>query len=218
VVEGQERFAAYEGDPGVRFGFYLRPSYAMCNAQAEMHALLRRQFGQLAVTAGAFMPHATLKGFYRSDAAVGDMIVALDAALIGQQPFTVVNNGPIAYGRSSVVINVQHDEFGETNPAIQRLHEVAFAALSPFVHPECNFTPVEWAGPAFFAHLTLLQGLPRTEFFDEIFAFIQEAEPIGPRRFQAEYVHLYAFRSDDWTGDWGKSLTWEMLHSWKLGG
>ena len=216
MVGEKERFAAFEGDPGVRFGFYLRPSYAMCRAQAEMHALLLRQFGQ--VTAGAFMPHATLKGFFRSDAAVCDMIAALDTALSGIRPFTVVNNGPIAYGRSSVVMNIQQDEFGETNPAIQALHEAAFAALAPFIHPECHFTPVEWAGSSFFAHLTLLQSLPRPEFFDEIFAFIRDAEPIGPRRFTAEYVHLYAFRSEDWQGDWGKTLRWEMLHSWKLGG
>ncbi|MGC4193270.1 MAG: 2'-5' RNA ligase family protein [Thermomicrobiales bacterium] len=212
----ETRFAAYERDSGVRFGFYLRPSYAMSRAQAEMHALLLRQFGQ--VTAGAFMPHATLKGFFRSDAAVMEMIAALDAAVCGQQPFTVVNNGPIAYGRSSVVLNVQQDEFGETNPAMQALHEAAFGALKPFVHPDCNFTPVEWAGSSFFAHLTLLQGLTRPEFFDEVFAFIQDAEPIGPRRFLAEYVHLYAFRSDDWFGDWGQTLRWEILQSWKLGG
>ncbi|MGC4105505.1 MAG: 2'-5' RNA ligase family protein [Thermomicrobiales bacterium] len=217
-MDENKRFAAYEGDPGVRFGFYLRPSYAMCRDQAEMHALLLRQFGQLAVTAGAFMPHATLKGFFRSDAAVSDMIAALNVALAGLQPFTVVNNGPLAYGRSSVVMNIQQDEFGETNPAIQRLHEVSSAALEPFVHPDCTFTPVEGKGASFFAHLTLVQSMPRPEFFDEIFAFIQDAEPIGPRRFLAEYVHLYAFRSDDWDGTWGKTLTWEMLHSWKLGG
>ncbi|MGB3330095.1 MAG: 2'-5' RNA ligase family protein [Thermomicrobiales bacterium] len=216
MTESGNTFAALEGDSRVRFGFYLRPSYAMCRDQAAMHALLLRQFGQ--VTAGAFMPHATLKGFFRSDAPVCEMIAALDRALADQRPFTVVNNGPIAYGRSSVVINIQQDEFGETNPAMQALHEVSFAALEPFVHPECTFTPVEWKGASFFAHLTLMQSLPRTEFFDEIFAFIQDAEPIGPRRFPAEYVHLYAFRSDDWAGDWGATLTWEMLHSWKLGG
>ena len=216
MVQEDARFATCEGDPGVRFGFYLRPSYAMCRDQAEMHALLLRQFGQ--VTAGAFMPHATLKGFFRSDAAVSDMIAALDVALVGQAPFTVVNNGPIATGGASVLLNIQQDEFGATNPAIQRLHEVSFAALEPFVHPECNFTPVEGKGAFFFAHLTLMQSLPRREFFDEIFAFIQDAEPIGPRRFLAEYVHLYAFRSDDWYGNWGKTLTWEMLSSWKLGG
>lgn len=211
-------FSAYESDPGVRFGFYLRPSAAMCQAHADIHALLSRQYGNLAVTAGAFMPHATIKGFFRSDALVSDMIAALDLAMAGQQPFTVVNNGPIAYGRSSIVMNVQQDEFGETNPAMQALHEAAFAALNPFVHPDCNFTPVEWGGASFFAHLTLLQGMPRPEFFDEILAFIQDLEPIGPRRFLAEYVHLYAFRSDDWDGNWGATLRWELLHSWKLGG
>lgn len=211
-------FSAYEGDSSVRFGFYLRPSAPMCQAHAAIHALLSRQYGNLAVTAGAFMPHATIKGFFRSDAPVQEMIAALDEAMAGQKPFTVVNNGPIAYGRSSIVLNVQQDEFGETNPAMQRLHEAAFSALEPFVHPDCNFTPVEWVGGSFFAHLTLLQSLPRPEFHEEILSFIQDLEPIGPRRFPAEYVHLYAFRSDDWYGDWGATLRWELLHSWKLGG
>jgi hypothetical protein len=37
--------------------------------------------------------------------------------------------------------------------------------------------------------------------FDEVHAFIREAEPISPRRFTAEYLHLFACRSDDWAGE-----------------
>ncbi|MGB3307286.1 MAG: 2'-5' RNA ligase family protein [Thermomicrobiales bacterium] len=206
----------YERDPEVRYGFYLRPSYAMSRAQALLHEVLRRQFGL--ITAGAFMPHATIKGFFRTDATIAEMKAALDGVMADRPTFTVVNNGPLAYGRRSVVLNIQQDEFGETNHALQALHEDAFAALSPFVHPDCTFTPVEWSGSRFFAHLTLIQGMPREDFFDEIFAYLQDAEPIGPRRFDAEYCHLYAFRSEDWEGDWGATLTWEMLHSWKLAG
>ncbi|MGI8485357.1 MAG: 2'-5' RNA ligase family protein [Thermomicrobiales bacterium] len=205
----------YERDPGVRFGFYLRPSYAMSRAQAEMHDLFKRQFGL--ITAGAFMPHATVKGFFRSDATIAELKTALDQVMAERPAFIVVNNGPIAFGRSSIVLNIHQDEFGETNHRLQSLHEDAFAALLPFVHPECNFTPVEGSGTLFFAHLTLMQSIPRPDFFDEVFAFVQDAEPIGPRRFTAEYLHLYAFRSDDWEGNWGATLTWEMLHSWKLG-
>ncbi len=204
----------YERDPGVRFGFYLRPSYAMCRAQAELHDLLKRQFG--AITAGQFMPHATIKGFFRSDATIAGMKAALDPVMSGRAPFPVVNNGPVPFGKSSAIINIMQDEFGQHNAALQQIHEDAFAALLPLVHPDCNFTSHEWSGGKFFAHLTLLQSLPREDFFDEVYAFIQDAEPIGPRRFMAEYFHLYAFRSDDWYGDWGSTMRWEMLHSWKL--
>jgi hypothetical protein len=45
---------------------------------------------------------------------------------------------------------------------------------------------------------------------------VREAEPIGPPQFLAEVVHLYAFQSADWTGRYWETLTWELLHSWRL--
>jgi hypothetical protein len=68
----------------------------------------------------------------------------------------------------------------------------------------------------FFAHLTLAMADIPEFLFDEVHAFIREAEPIGPRRFTAEYLHLFAFRSDDWAGEWWRSLDWRFLHAWRL--
>jgi hypothetical protein len=51
----------------------------------------------------------------------------------------------------------------------------------------------------------------------EILEFCQELEPIGPSSFLAEWLHLYAFRSDDWLGNWWESLSWSLLDSWRLG-
>lgn len=204
----------WEYDPDVRFGFYLRPSYAMSRAQAEMHDLLRRQFG--AVTAGAFMPHATIKGFFRSDATIAELNAVLDAVMAGRISFPVFNGGPVPFGERSIVLDAQHDETGATNAPLQQLHEAAYAALLPLVRPECTFTPGEGVNDRFFAHLTLLQGLTRAELFEEVRDFIDEARPIGPSTFMAEYCHLYAFRSENWAGDWGATLIWELLASWKL--
>lgn len=204
----------WERDPNVRFGFYLRPSYAMARAQAEMHDLLRRQFG--AVTAGAFMPHATIKGFFRSDATVAAMKSAIEPVMSGRPTFAVTNRGPIPFGTRSIVLDIQHDETGATNAPLQDLHEAAFVALRPLIHADCDFSPGEGVNERFFAHLTLLQRLRRAEVFDEVAAFIGAAGPIGPAVFDAEYCHLHAFRSDDWSGDWGATLTWELLASWKL--
>ncbi len=50
--------------------------------------------------------------------------------------------------------------------------------------------------------------------FHEIFASIQVAEPNGPRRFPAEVVHLFTFRSADWAGRLWETLTGELLHAW----
>ena len=203
------------GNPDVRFGWYLRPSYAMCRAQAEMHDLLRRQFGLLA--GGAFMPHATIKGFFRSDAPLVDLVAAGDRAVAGRRPFQVVNNGPVPLGRSGIALDIHHDETGRRNQALRALHDAAWEALLPLVHPACEFTPREWAGDRFFAHLTLAMADIPDFAFDEILAFVRDAGPIGPRRFVAAHVHLFAFQSDDWAGPWWETLRWRLLHSWQLG-
>lgn len=209
----EARTSALRSDD-VRYGCYLRPSFAMCRAQAGLHALLARQYNLHA--AGRFMPHATLKGFFRSEAPVPTIISALDRALAGVVPFTVVNNGPIPFGRGSVVIDVHNDERGAPNEELRALHETVFEALALLVHPACEFTPGEPARASFFAHLTLVMADMPEWLFDEVFAFIQEAEPFGPRRFPAAVVQLVAFESADWSGDWWETLTWEILHSWTL--
>lgn len=198
----------------IRYGCYLRPSFAMCRAQADLHALLVRQYNLHA--AGRFMPHATLKGFFRSEASVPSMVATLNQALVGVSPFTVVNNGPIPFGRGSVVIDVHNDERGAPNAALQALHETVFGTLRPLVDPACEFTPGEPARESFFAHLTLVMAdMPEWQF-DEVSAFIRDAEPIGPRRFPAEVVQFFAFESADWSGRWWETLTWQHLHSWTL--
>jgi len=204
-----------ERNPDIRYGLYLRPSYEMCRAQAEIHDLLERQYGF--VTAGMFMPHATIKGFFRSDASIAELIGAVDRALADRRPFPVVNNGPVPFGRGGVSLNVHHDERGQLNRELQATHEAVFRGLKPFVHPACDFTPREGALDRFFAHLTLAMADVPDFLFDELFAYLQEAEPIGPRRFLAEYFHLFAFRSDNWAGDWWSTLEWTLLHAWKLG-
>lgn len=205
-----------EANPQIRYGWYLRPSYAMSRAQAEMHDLLRRQFGL--VCGGVFMPHATLKGFFRSDAPVAGIETAFDKAIEGHEPFAVSNRGPVGWGRGSIVLDIHHTSDGERNNALQALHESGWHAIAPLVHPDCNFTPIEGAMEDFRAHLTLVMADLREELFDEVMAFVQEAGPIGPEVFTAEYVHLYAFHSEAWTGKWWETLQWSLLKSWRLGG
>lgn len=205
---------SFERNPAIRYGLYLRPSYDMCRAQAEIHDLLNRQFGF--VTAGVFMPHATIKGFLRSDASIAELVGAVDLALASRPPFPMINNGPVPFGRSGVALNVQHDERGHQNIELQATHETVFNGLFPFVHPACEFTPREDALDRFFAHLTLAMADIPDFLFDEVWAFLRDAESIGPHRFTAEYFHLYAFRSDNWADDWWSSIEWSLLHAWKL--
>lgn len=205
-----------DGNPDIRYGWYLRPSYEMSRAQAEMHDLLQRQFGLIG--GGVFMPHATLKGFFRSDAPVARIAAAFAAAIEGHEPFAVSNGGPVGWGRGSIVIDIQHAPDGERNEALQSLHESGWTAITPLVDPDCAFTAIEGAMEHFHAHLTLAMADLREELFDEVMAFVQAAGPIGPEVFTAEYVHLYAFHSEAWTGKWWETLDWTLIQSWRLGG
>lgn len=205
-----------EANPDISYGWYLRPSYAMSRDQAEMHDLLQRQFGLIG--GGVFMPHATLKGFFRSDAPVPDIEAAFDRAVAGHQPFTVYNGGPVGWGRGSIVIDIHRTLQGETNAPLQALHESGWREITPLVNPDCPVTWTEAACENFQAHLTLVMADLREELFDEVMEFIAEAGPIGPETFRAEYVHLYALRSDDWTGRWWETLEWSLIKSWQLGG
>lgn len=206
--------ATIERNPDIRFGWYLRPSLAMSEAQIRIHQLLERQYGMIG--GGVFMPHATIKGFFRSDASIGEIIAAFDAAVEGHTAYTVYNAGPFGYGKHGIALNVHQNSDGSVNMQQQQLHESAWHHIMPLVHPECDFTPREGALDKFFAHLTLSMSDMRKEFFDEIFDFIQQEGPIGPDTFLAEYFHLFAFRSDDWSGEWWHTLEWKLLHGWRL--
>lgn len=204
-----------EGNPRVRYGFYLRPSYAMSRAQAEMHDLLRRQFGL--EVGGHFMPHATIMGFFRSDASIAEIETAIDGAVSGHAPFSIANNGPKPHKRSGVSLDVDHNADGSPNTAIQAIHESAFSAIVPLVHPDCEFAFNGWAGDNFRAHLTLaMADIPDAQF-DEVLEFIESATPIGPEHFLAEYFTLYAFQSDAWGGAWWRTMSWQPIRSWRLG-
>lgn len=197
-----------------RYGFYLRPAPAMCRAQAEIHALLERQYGLQ--VAGRFMPHATIKGFFRSDARQEELEAAFTRAVAGRAAFTVCNNGVVPFGTSGIALRIQYSSTGEPNGPLQALHEAAYAAVAPLVHPDCEFTPHEWAGPRFDAHLTLAMVDIPPQLFDEVLAFLRELEPIGPASFHADTLQLFAFTSERWDGPWWETLRWRHLASWRL--
>lgn len=203
-----------QGNPAIRYGWYLRPDRAMCEAQIRIHTLLERQYGMIG--GGVFMPHATIKGFFRSDASVAELIAAFDQASAGHRAYTVYNSGAFGYGRTGISLDIHHNSDGSINMAQQNLHESAWHAIMPLVHPDCDFCPREGKLEHFKAHLTLSMSDLREEMFEEIWEFIHDDGPIGPSTFLAEYFHLFAFQSDDWPGEWWHTLEWKLLHSWRL--
>lgn len=203
-----------QANPRIRYGWYLRPSRQMCDAQIKIHRLLEYQYGMIG--GGVFMPHATIKGFFRSDSSVDEIVKAFDTAVEGHHAYTVYNAGPKGHGRTSIGLDVHHNADGSVNMAQQKLHESAWQSIMPLVHEDCHFSPREGSMENFRAHLTLSMSDLRDEMFDEIFEFITDDGPVGPESFTAEYFHLFAFESDDWAGEWWHTLEWKLLHSWKL--
>lgn len=201
-----------------RYGFYLRPDLAMSRAHSEMHRILRAQYNL--VTAGLFMPHATLKGFFRSAADPAIMIAQLDQSMAGWRPFTAYNNGVTGFGPRSIVIGIKMLPDGTPNRAIYELHERAWTALEPLVAPDCEFTPGDPRGldgpNPFHPHLTLAMSDLRPELQAEVLRFIQQDGPVGPPAFTVDTCQLFRFTAD-WKHGWGQTLRWELLHSWHVG-
>lgn len=209
--------AAVEHTDDVRFGLYLRPSLAMSRAQVEIHDLVARQYGSMC--AGRFMPHATIKGFFRSDATVDELVGALDPVMVRSEPFQVVNGGIVPFGGSgSIAFDIHHDRNGQPNQPLVHLHHDVFSALTPLIRPDCDFTPKEGKLAGFRAHLTVMMGdIPRG-LEAEILEFLRDAGPVGPPEFLADRFHLVAVRSQDWDGAWWETMQWTLLHSWRPGG
>jgi hypothetical protein len=203
--------------PDLRYAVYLRPSYEMSRAQAEVHDVLERQYGLRA--AGNFMPHATIKGFFRSEASEGSIAARLDAVLDGREAFEVFNRGIVPFGRDGMAIDINGTSEGTPNVPLQDLHQAVMDAVMALVDPACEFTPREereLAYERFRAHLTLAMADVPEHLFDEVLAFVREADPIGPPSFLADTVQFLAFRSDDWAGRWWETLRWQLLRSWTL--
>ena len=199
-----------------RYGLYLRPSYEMSKAQTEVYGVLKRQYGLKA--AGNFMPHATLKGFFRSSADEEEMMSRLDTALEGREAFKVFNGGVTAFDRYAIVIDINYTREGAPNAPLQDLHRNVMDTLVPFTDSGCNFTREEmgWAYEKFRAHLTLAMADIPDKFFKEVLEFTHQAEPIGPTSFLAETLQFFVFYSEDWRGPWWETLRWELLNSWRL--
>jgi 2'-5' RNA ligase len=164
------------------------------------------------------MPHATIKGFFLTEATEADLIARLDPVMDGRAPIEIHNGGPIAFSDVAIVLTIQRLAGGARNEALQSLHEAVMDVLLPVVSPECRFSKTEWIREKFEAHLTLAMRDLQAAFVDEILEFLDDLGPIGPKRFIADTFHLYRFTSDDWAGRWWETMKWELVHGWRLTG
>jgi 2'-5' RNA ligase len=189
---------------GRRYGVYLLPAPPLAAAVAAVHGWLAREHRVRA--AGRFMPHVTLKGFFRTEAEPAELEARLRPVLHGRTAVTLHNAGPVALGPETIALDVDGDPGGGRNRALHALHLAVFDAMGPCVAPGCEFTAVEFAGAAFRAHLTLAMADIPPDRFRELLALTAQA-PAGPSSSEATEVALFAFESHDWTGSWWDTLT-----------
>ena len=188
---------------------YLRPAPALEAAVAGVHRRMERAWGLAA--AGRFMPHVTLKGFFRTEAAPAELERRVAAALAGRGAVTLHQAGVVVLGRVAVVLDVHGDGAGGRNDALHALHEAVLDAVAPLVARDCRFTAAEYVRDAFRAHVTLAMADIPPGRLAAVLADARSLEPIGPPVSAAAAVQLAAFESRDWDGRWWESLTWRVL-------
>jgi 2'-5' RNA ligase len=197
----------------LRYGVYLLPAEPLAAAVAAVHDRLAREHGLHA--AARFMPHVTLKGFFRTEAEPAELEARLAPALDRRPPVTLHNAGAVALGPETIALDVDADPRGGRNDALHALHEAVFEAVGPCVAPGCEFTAAEFAGDAFRAHLTLAMADIPPDRFAGLLALAAQA-PVGPPISEADEVALFAFESRDWAGPWWETLTWRPVASFLL--
>jgi len=195
-----------------RFAFYLVPPYPIARDLAEIHTLLEKQYGFKA--GGRFQAHCTIKGFFKkNDKPAGALETELDVFLSGQKPFQVEFNH-LRKKPTSIVLRI--DQLNEApNQALLRFREKVVEITRPYIAPDCDFVESDLAQP-FEGHFTLAFRDILPDQHSRVVSWLEEA-PIPTGKFLATDFHFLEFLSDDWRGNWWKTLTWNLIKSWRLG-
>lgn len=194
-----------------RYAVYLIPPYRIAQRVIEVHSMLRKQFGFTA--ADRFQVHATLKGFFKcSDCRAEPLIRSLDGVFESQEVLPVQFNG---YHIDEVGIGLDISRMGDgPNQELTKLRSGVVDAVLPFIAADCDFAESDLGSP-FKAHITLAFRDISPEIRETVLAYLRPA-PLPSEPFVADTFHLLEFCSQDWEGSWDTTLTWRLLHSWKL--
>ncbi|WP_052425289.1 2'-5' RNA ligase family protein, partial [Streptomyces fulvoviolaceus] len=210
------RFARAAGDP-YRYGVYLRPDPVTCAAVTAVASQLRAQYGF--VSAGAFPPHATLVGSRHLPVPEEEIVAAVTRAVTGEPAFTVHNAG-VRHQGVGLVYDVHHLADGTTaNTAFVDLAARIDEALIPLEAPAPNPAEHLFGADTFRAHLSLLSHdmYIRPDLFDEAEEYVRALPVPYSATFPGDTVTLYRTHSEDWTGRWWQTLTWDHVQTWRLG-
>lgn len=204
-----------DSDP-YRYGIYLRPDARTCRAVTVVTDQLRAQYDLR--SAGAFPPHATLVGSQPFGHSEPEVVDALSALLAGRPAFDVHNAGVRARGIGYVYEVGLHPD-GSVNEDFVRLAADVDRVVAPFRRPMGSPEPNDYDPAQYGPHLSLASHdlYVRPDLHDEVGDFIHElAQPV-PDGFRGDTVVLYRTACPDWSGRWWQTMTWEHVHTWKLG-
>ena len=171
-----------------RFAVYLIPPYPLTRNVAEVHHLLRKQFG---FTAGdRFSVHCTVKGFFKkNDRAAEDLGAELDTFFQNQDPLMVSAEDyrvdPIGFGLS--LLNLD----GQPNVPFLDFREKVVDITRPYIADDCDFKDRD-LGREFHPHITFaFRDIPN-ELYDDVLAWIGNG-PNLKGKFLAETYHYLEF-------------------------
>ena len=195
----------------LRFAVYLIPPYHLAKGVSEAHALLRKQFGFTA--ADRFPVHCTIKGFFKkNDKPASQLQEELDAFFQDQSALPVsvedYRVDPIGFGLSLMTLN------GEPNIPLLNFRENLVDLSRPYIADDCDFKESDLGRP-FHPHITFsFRDIPN-ELYDNVFKWMDDGPDFtGP--FMANTFHFLEFFSEDWPGSWWESISWRLLHTWRL--
>ena len=194
-----------------RFAVYLIPPYQLSKGVAEVHYLLRKQFGFAA--ADHFPVHCTMKGlFKKNEKPASQLTEDLNQFFENKTALPVSGDEyiiyPIGFGLSLM------NKDGIPNTPFLDFRENLVDITRPYIADDCDFIDHDLGRP-FHPHITFsFRDIPN-ELYDDIFAWM-EAGPDLKGPFLAETFHFMEIFSEDWEGSWWETLTWRLIKSWRL--
>lgn len=204
----------------IRYGVFLRPSAALIQESLRAYRITAEQFGFRA--ANAYPPHITLVGSIALDPerSESDLVSAVDGAISGVAPIPIKNLGmALMEDRSILCQMIDHDAGALRLPDLMG---ALLDAVRPIrVFPSTDETAAQRQNDApenFRAHLSLIShdGKHFPELSEECFSVLEEIGIGAPSEWIGEWVTLYRLESDDWTDRYWRTMTWEIVKSWKL--
>ena len=228
-------FAKYgEKINDIRYGVFLIPPKNVASAINNIRTDLQNEFGFQA--AMRFMVHATLKGFFKLNGDIQQLINTLDHYLQEKRCFDIRMISVGAFQRQRVIkigIKSWIDDHDRPNSNLRNLHKDIYKAVQQepieqsqikgrlgkgFIAADCEFTSREYIGTKFSAHFTLaFKDVTENNLNQALIFAKHKFQSLSPKTFSnGTSIGLYKFYSESWQRNWWETLMFETINTWHL--